>query len=206
MATQGYVVAWVVLGFIFLITVIVWLATSPGGRSGSGSGGSPTGAGAPGSAGNWTAAQVAEQAKLFFFFSNAIELTKLGLPGGFVDKLAACVMADWSKRYGYDAMSACNTGVTTCQPTADDIRAVSSCMGGEKGRWSAELKSLIEEAVKKTMTGDPGALAAVPCIVGYFSSNYSFADLMAQLATGSTAGIENASFECAKKSLDQLRG
>ena len=73
-------------------------------------------------------------------------------------------------------------------------------MGGERGKWSAEMKSNLEEAVKKTMPEDPGALATVPCIVGYVSSNYSFSDLMAELGKGKSDNIDNAGIACALKS------
>lgn len=199
MATKGSVVAGVVLGFIFLIIIIVLLATSAGSKSGSG--GSPTGVGAPGSAGNWTAAQVAEQVRLFGAGPGAEPLTKLGFSRASVDRVLACFMENASKRYGYDYMNACNTSVETCQPTADDIRAVGSCMGGERGKWSAEMKSILEEAVKKTMTGDPGALAGVQCIIEYVSSNYSFSDLMAEVGKGKSDNIDNAGIACALKRL-----
>lgn len=187
MATKGYVVAAVVGFSILLIVLIVWLATSAG-----------SGSKAPGSAGNWTAAQVAEQARLFGAGPAVTQLTQLGLNR---DSVAACAMEDASKRYGYDHMNACNTGVRTCVPTADDTRAFSRCMGGEKGKWSAEMKSNIQEAVKAGMKGDPAALAAVPCMIGYVSSNYSYSDFIAEVASGKSDNITNAGIACAAKSL-----
>ena len=197
MATKGSVVAGVVLGFIFLIIIIVLLATSAGSKSGSG--GSPTGA--PGSAGNWTAAQVAEQVRLFGAGPGAKPLTELGLSRASVDRILACFMESASNRYGYDYMNACNTSVGTCQPNADDIRAIDGCMGGERGKWSAEMKSNLEEAVKRTMTGNPGALAGVQCIIAYVSSNYSYSDLMAEVGKGKSDNIDNAGIACALKSI-----
>lgn len=195
MATKGYVVAAVVGFSILLIVLIVWLATSAG-----------SGSKAPGSAGNWTAAQVAGQARLFGAGPNAIQLTKLGLTRDFVDKVAACAMEDASKRYGYDHMNACNTGVRTCVPTADDTRAFASCMGGEKGKWSAEMKSMLQEAAKATMNGDPALLSALPCIMDYLSSNYSFSDLIAEVARGKSDNIANAGVACTVGSLGSTPG
>ena len=173
MATQGYVVAWVVLGFIFLITVIVWLATSPGSKSGSG--GSPTGAGAPGSAGNWTAAQVAEQATV-----RRGLMGEFGLEQAFIDTYSDCFTRAMSTLQTYDYAKACNTKGSACDPTDAEMRAVSTCCGGAtKGKWPIELKRLL--AASAPANSEPAMLKAWPCIIAYLAETYDYSDAMAAM-------------------------
>jgi len=174
MATKGSVVAGVVLGFIFLIIIIVLLATSAGSKSGSG--GSPTGVGAPGSAGNWTAAQVAEQTTAY----KERVLSELGLEQSFVDMLSDCYTKAMATVYTYDYAKLCNTNDSNCEPTEADIRAMSSCFGGvKKGNWPPELKKIMEAAAPKS--SPPAMLRAWPCIIEYLSINYDLSGAMAAL-------------------------
>jgi hypothetical protein len=164
MATKGMVVLGVVLGFIFLIIFIVLLATSAGGP------------GPLGSAGNWTATQVAEQTTAY----KERVLSDLGLDQAFVDMLSDCYTKAMATVYTYDYAKLCNTKDSKCEPTEADIRAMSSCFGGVKrGSWSPELKKIMEAAAPKN--SPPEMLRAWPCIIQYLSLNYDLIGAMAAL-------------------------
>jgi hypothetical protein len=201
MATSGIVVAAVLLFVIGIIILVVVLATSAGSgstsgsTSGSGSGVSPTGALAPpGSAGNWTPAQVATQAALLSS-NHAGMFTNLGLPKTFIDHVFTCVTNDFSTRYGYDRVNSCssNSGTAGCQLTPEDKLVYMRCMGGgEKGNWTAEMKQWISAAAmtapyipgltNEQVVAEKAALeAAWPCIYKYLSDNYSFFDAIDEL-------------------------
>ena len=176
---NGPVNAAVVLGYIGLILLFVWLATSAG--SGSGSGGSPTGA--PGSAGNWTPEQVARQAGLFRAkLSTSAQFSKLGLTAAFFDRVSECFMQAVSKVHRHDDVNACNAG-GTCAPTAGDMRSLLTCMGGDRGNWSTEIKKILVDAAQSDAKMGPGLRAVFPCFVEYLASNYDFYGAVAALGT-----------------------
>ena len=188
MATKGSVVAGVVLGFIFLIIIIVLLATSAGSKSGSG--GSPAGAlgalGPPGSAGNWTVGQKAEQARLFGALAAMSELRAAGFDTTFVVGVSACAMEGASKVYSYEYMNKCNTGQENCAATEQDLRIMATCVGGEKGKWTPDLKKLVIDGGRSANL-PPELLAIYPCFVNWLASQYNFFDALAALGT-MTAG------------------
>lgn len=167
-------VAGVVLGFIFLIIIIVLLATSAGSRSGSG--GSPTGGlGPPGSAGNWTAAQVAEQVT-----TNQEKIGKFGLEKDFVDMISDCYIRSLSAFQTYDYTKGCSAEGAKCEQTEVEIRAMSSCFGGvKKGNWPPELKKLMKAVLPASTP--PEKLHAWPCIIDYLSLNYDLTEVLAAL-------------------------
>ena len=172
---NGPVNAAVVLGYIGLILLFVWLATS------AGSGGSPTGA--PGSAGNWTPEQVARQAGLFRAkLSTSAQFSKLGLTAAFFDRVSECFMQAVSKVHGHDDVNACNAG-GTCAPTAGDMRSLLTCLGGDRGNWSTEIKKILVDAAQSDAKMDPGLRAVFPCFVEYLASNYDFYGAVAALGT-----------------------
>jgi hypothetical protein len=183
MATKGIVVFGVVAGFIFLIIFIVLLATSAGSQSKSG--GSPTGAqttlGPPGSAGNWTATQVAEQAGLFGALATMGQLKAAGFDATFIERVSMCAMEGASKVYSYEYMNKCNTTSANCAATTEDLRIISACVGGEKGKWTDALKNLVIDGADATM--DRNFLAVYPCFVGWLASQYNFFDALAAMST-----------------------
>jgi hypothetical protein len=194
MATNKVAVAVMVCVCVGLIVLFVWLATATG---------SPAAA-AAGQPGNWTAAQVATQASLFAASPVVKGLEQLGLDKAFVDRLSACAINDLSKRYGYDYVDACTTNAdkAKCVPTDQDLRGFSSCLGGEKGKWSAEMMSLFTGAYRAAVSADAGAAAAaadlLPCILGYLSSNYSFDGVVAEFLKSEGGIMAKAASECSR--------
>jgi hypothetical protein len=199
MATSGIVVAAVLLFVIGIIILVVVLATSAGSgsTSGSGSGVSPTGALAPpGSAGNWTPAQVATQAALLSASTGADMFTKLGYTKPSLDTLFACAMKDFSTRHGYDHVNNCNSNIESpsagCKATWEDKLAYMRCMGGgERGNWTDQMKTFLKDAPRNAGTTDEAAAEAHwPCVVDFLADNYSFFDALNEL--GRTADLDDA--------------
>ena len=186
MATKGYVVAAVVGFSILLIVLIVWLATSAGSGSGSKSGGPPTGAlgalGPPGSAGNWTVGQKAEQARLFGALAAMSDLRAAGFDATFVVGVSACAMEGASKVYSYEYMNKCNTGQENCAATEQDLRIMATCVGGEKGKWTPALKKIVIDGGRSANL-PPELRAIYPCFVDWLASQYNFFDALAALGT-----------------------
>jgi hypothetical protein len=171
MATKGIVVFGVVAGFIFLIIFIVLLATSAGRR------------GPPGSAGNWTPEQVEEQARLFgATFSTSAQFSKFGFTAAFFDRVSKCFMEAVSKVQSYEDMKACSAG-DTCAPTAGDMRSLLTCMGGDRGNWSTEIKKILVDSAQSDAEMDPALRAAFSCFVEYLESKYDFYGAVAALGT-----------------------
>lgn len=164
MATKGYVVAAVVGFSILLIVLIVWLATSAG-----------SGSKAPGSAGNWTAAQVAEQ-----ITTQKGKFGKYDLERALVDMFSDCYIRALSAFQTYDYTKGCSAEGAKCEPTEAEMRAISSCFGGaKKGNWSPELKTFFRAVPPPS--APPEMLRSWPCVVEYLALNYDLTGVLAAL-------------------------
>jgi hypothetical protein len=136
---------------------------------------------------------VAAQATFLGAIPGARMFTTLGFDKAYLDKLSACVTSDLSTRYGYDYITKCNANVGSagCKAAPDDFLSYLRCMGGgEKGKWTDEMKAFLRAAPANAGETNADALKVWPCIVEFLSERYSF--LEAYDEVNRTAALDRA--------------
>jgi hypothetical protein len=159
--TKAFVVCVVLALFVGGIGILVWLLTKR-----------KSGAGSPGSPGNWTAAQIAEKAALF---SQRVPPILAGAMSP--EELAKAVECGVTK---LSLLYAADDDCFKKGSCAFDPSIMIKCLGGDKGSWSAGLKAIMVNSVPNTMPRE-----AARCMVEALSQNYSFSDMTTELQRAS---------------------
>ena len=122
--------------------------------------------------GHWTAAQIAEKAALFAqgvppMLAGAMSPEELA-------KAIECGVTKLSLLYAADD-DCFKKGSCAFDPSI-----MMTCLGGDKGSWSAGLKAVVVNLVPTTMPRE-----AARCMVDALSQNYSFSDMITELQRAS---------------------
>jgi hypothetical protein len=126
-----------------------------------------------GSPGNWTEAQIAEKVEVFATTAPPMLARFMGHKE--LREASRCMAKEVARVYAYDdecfKTSSCNS--------IDVMRVMDTCLGGQKGSWSAGLRDTMVSEMEEGPTGLQRVVAL--CAVDTLSRTYSLSEIITKL-------------------------